>query len=397
MGASDRMPGGAGRNRELDWLRAYAILLVLAEHADMVSPYATAWSGIVHIWYEGRTGVDLFFVISGFVISGTFLPTFDAAVGRGPFDAFREAVAFYIKRLVRLWPAAAAWSALTLGAALAFAELDVFPAPVVCFRKFVAALLYSFNWSEVSEPTKIGYFYSLATEMQFYTAFPVVLYAVRGGRRRCLLASVVFLLGFGGCFGIDARPQLRFGGIVAGVALFLVRRSRYGCALEPALLARPAQAAAFTLAALLALATCEIPLAAFGTIASHVATLLSCLLVGAASFRSRYLSSLGLPGLLDWVGSRSYSIYVCHIPVMLTCRSLLYAYARQDGTMMAAPLLPECLLLIIPACAVVACSELTYRLLERPFQVRARTMAAGFMVASERPRAASPALAGSRS
>ena len=372
-----------GRNRELDWLRAYAILLVLATHANMAEPYPTAWSGIVHVWFEGRTGVDLFFVISGLVISQSLVQTFDAARHRSTLDTFRCTIAFYIKRVVRLWPPAAFWAAALFCGSLLFPGLQAFPEPLVCFHKLVAALTYTFNWSEVGEPTKIGYFYSLATEMQFYAALPVLLFVVRSRRARAALAAIAILLGMIGCPGFGSCPQLRFGGIAAGILLFQLLPSGYGRALEPTILAEPTRAALFTLAALAALATCVLPLSSIPQQANQVAVLVACTLVGAAFFERGYVSAFGVPTLLDWIGSRSYSIYLSHIPVFLVSRATCFTYRSHDGMLVAAPLLREPALAIVLVAAIAGASELTFRFLERPFQRKAHGLAARYLAGAD--------------
>jgi hypothetical protein len=64
------------RNIEIDRLRAVAIILVLASHALYIFP-----SGVAHpSWtYGGWVGVELFFVISGFVVCNVLAPKLDIA------------------------------------------------------------------------------------------------------------------------------------------------------------------------------------------------------------------------------------------------------------------------------------------------------------------------------
>src|SRR5947209_8031127 len=81
---------GSSHIPELDGLRGIAILLVVAFHTPVnAGPIVNAVQGL------GWTGVDLFFVLSGFLITGILL---DAAPGPGVLSRF------YIRRCLRIFP-----------------------------------------------------------------------------------------------------------------------------------------------------------------------------------------------------------------------------------------------------------------------------------------------------
>ena len=87
-------------NLEIEYLRAIAVLLVVFAHADVIFPR----SGIGQ-W----TGVDLFFCISGYVITRSFERYFDDAIAEGRWWA--AARAFWVRRIFRLAPSAWLWLA----------------------------------------------------------------------------------------------------------------------------------------------------------------------------------------------------------------------------------------------------------------------------------------------
>jgi peptidoglycan/LPS O-acetylase OafA/YrhL len=83
-----------GRIPELDGVRGIAILLVVAVHATAAAAIPpTGW--MARLASYGFTGVDLFFVLSGFLITGILLNT------KGQPAYFRN---FYVKRALRIWP-----------------------------------------------------------------------------------------------------------------------------------------------------------------------------------------------------------------------------------------------------------------------------------------------------
>jgi len=138
---------------ELDGIRGIAILLVLLCHMSFWKPF----SALQPILFEGRVGVDLFFVLSGFLITGILLD------GKGTPDAVKH---FYIRRILRIWPL----YFLTL--AVLFVPLRRFlpaNATIWPYLAFIQNLMHSQNQGPFLQP-----FWSLAVEEQFYLVWPWV-------------------------------------------------------------------------------------------------------------------------------------------------------------------------------------------------------------------------------
>src|SRR4051812_45103239 len=87
-----------GINLEIEYLRAIAILLVGFAHLDVIIP---------HTGYGQWTGVDLFFCVSGYVISRSYEQFFDRSIGQGRWGL--AALAFWVRRIFRLAPSAWFW------------------------------------------------------------------------------------------------------------------------------------------------------------------------------------------------------------------------------------------------------------------------------------------------
>jgi peptidoglycan/LPS O-acetylase OafA/YrhL len=162
-----------GFRPDVQALRGVAVLAVVLYHAQVVLP-------------GGFVGVDVFFVISGFVIGRVLL----AELQRTGRVSFRD---FYVRRARRLLPALAALLAVVALLTPLLAPLD---AGDVTRGTAVAAALFSANLY-LYDATEGGYFeaaaeqnpllhtWSLSVEEQFYFAVPVLLVAAwRIGRRR---------------------------------------------------------------------------------------------------------------------------------------------------------------------------------------------------------------------
>ncbi|TDD63977.1 acyltransferase, partial [Jiangella aurantiaca] len=157
---------------DVEGLRAVAVLLVLAYHAGL--PLVSG----------GFVGVDVFFVISGFLITGLILREVEST-GRLRLGRF------YARRIRRLLPATAVVLAAT--AALTIVLLPPLRWPAIAGDIAVSAT-YVVNWRLASEsvdyltaedaPSPVQHFWSLAVEEQFYLLWPVLIIALVWWHRR---------------------------------------------------------------------------------------------------------------------------------------------------------------------------------------------------------------------
>ncbi|MEZ5244490.1 MAG: acyltransferase [Acidimicrobiales bacterium] len=170
----------------LDGIRAIAVIVVVAYHGG--------WFGL----HGGFVGVDVFFTLSGFLITRLLL---DEHHRRGGVSMKN----FYIRRGLRLLPAL---FALVAGVWLAAALLDVPRIEDRLGERSLWALSYVANWRDVVTGTHGGPFshlWSLSVEEQFYVVWPVI---------------VVVMLHR---HGVDAVRRLA-GGLTVGLALMTVWR-----------------------------------------------------------------------------------------------------------------------------------------------------------------------------
>src|SRR5215472_14479131 len=163
------------RIRPLDGIRALAVLAVLATHAGI--PFLPG----------GFVGVDVFFVLSGFLITSLL---FDQLSVKGRIDLG----GFWTRRARRLLPAA-----LVMIVAVVAARPLFIPDSVGALRwDAIATALWSGNWrwalqgtnyfAQGVTPSPLQHTWSLAVEEQFYLVWPLLLVAARVARRRRLLA-----------------------------------------------------------------------------------------------------------------------------------------------------------------------------------------------------------------
>lgn len=205
---TDRLPG-------LDGLRAIAVILVLLLHFCPPFPSGSFLNTIIA---RGGFGTDIFFVLSGFLITHLLLRE-EKSHGRITLRLF------YFRRALRILPP------LLLYLLFLFVVANT-GAIYVPNQDFFAGLLFFRNFGGISKET--AHLWTLGIEEQFYLAWPFLLVLIPGTRWRfALLAGVILASPFwrqlnyyfaGGAWNVDPwRTDLRIDPIAIGALLALMR------------------------------------------------------------------------------------------------------------------------------------------------------------------------------
>jgi len=272
------MPQHGNRMPELDGWRGISIALVLAAHLLPLGPKSWALNGTA-----AAMGMSLFFILSGFLITGFLLG-----------DPKPGVADFLVRRLARIVPLA--WLGMALALWFGGAEIGAY-APHFLFY----ANLPPFPLIGVT-----AHFWSLCVEMHFYLGI-AVLYAIAG--RRGLMLLPVLCLGFTAMrvsYGeeLSIQTQFRIDEILAGAVLALANAGKFGAWPNRAL-----NAANQPLLILL-LAIASHPDSGF---MNYLRPYLAALLVGAtiAHGNTRLGAALRLRAL-RYVAEVSFALYVIH-------------------------------------------------------------------------------------
>ena len=357
--ATARRPGIAFRP-DVEGLRAVAILAVVGYHAGL--PFLPG----------GFVGVDVFFVISGFLITGLLVAEIGAS---GRVSLAR----FWARRARRLLPAAT----LVLGV-VAVASYVMIPAldhasvglDIVASALYVANMRYAVQATDYlasdSAPSPVLHFWSLGVEEQFYVVWPLLILGLLAlevrrhtatGRTLPRSHLAIALAGLGvvsfllslrltdrvqpwAFFGMPTRAwEFAIGGLLAIGATQLVR-------LPTVARAALGWAGAAVLVGSVVLLDEDVPYP--GTAALWPVLGTAAVIAAGAAARAR---PSGVPGLLStWpmraIGRLSYSWYLWHWPFLVLAASVL-------GELSTATKLLLVLAALIP-------SALAYRFVERP-------------------------------
>jgi len=351
-------PAAGGHRRDLQALRALAVALVVLWHAEV--------PGLP----GGFIGVDVFFVISGFLMVRLLVGELDRT-GRIRVGKFLH------RRARRLLPASLLVLAVTAAATW-------WLLPVTALRSvgwdIVASAAYVANWrfaaievdylAAESLPSPVQHYWSLSVEEQFYLVLPLALLVVafithraRGGRAGAWHVGALTLLVIGvpsllWSLAQSASPdpgdyfnslgrvwQLCVGG---GVALLALRGAPRG--------SRILRSGALLVGALGVVASAVLigPASIYPGWLALAPTVATALLIWADG-DDLAITRPGQAGWVQWLGDRSYSVYLWHWPL------LLLAGVHFEGSWLAR---------VLALVVALALAEVSWRFVEERFRLR---------------------------
>src|SRR3984957_282942 len=360
---SGRADGARRFRPDIEGLRAIAVGLVLVFHA-----YGTPFSG-------GFLGGDVFFVISGFLITDLLMRE-HSKTGRVSI------LGFYARRVRRILPASALVVVATVIAAyyfLGFLTGNDVAAAAKWTAVFAANIHFGFVGTDYFgsqlPPSPLLHMWSLGVEEQFYLVWPGLFLAlaaiVRGTRHRhALAASLIAIIAASfawSVFQTGADPtwayfspftrtcELGLGALIAVLGPAINRKLKPRWAAE---VLASCGLAGIASSALLLNSSTPYPGAVIAWPVLRTALLIAAGCTDIRTFAERSLSLRPM----QWFGARSYSLYLWHWPILTIAAQ--YAMSHLSGWQTTGLLL-----------LTILASTLSYRLVENPVR-RARSLAA---------------------
>ncbi len=296
----------------LDGWRTVAIALVLFAHASesmldaIPSALVTDLAGLKKV---GLIGVQLFFGLSGFLITSRLL---EEELRHGQISL----ASFYVRRSFRILPAALFF--LSVVGLLSLAGLlDI------SMGRWFSTLLFAANYTAADPSWYVGHFWSLAVEEHFYFLWPAAFLFLRVGQRR--VALVVFLaLAVALWRAVDfkfqltgataaafwGRTDIQADGILWGVGLALLHADPVGKARLRQLFAAPASWPVLCLVLLVLEGLPEINWKLSFVMISVKAILMPLLILGTVIHSTKLPGRILETSLFRWLGRLSYSLYL---------------------------------------------------------------------------------------
>jgi peptidoglycan/LPS O-acetylase OafA/YrhL len=341
--------------REIDGLRAIAVIPVIFFHAG------------IEMFSGGFVGVDVFFVISGYLITSIILKEKE----QGKFSIIN----FYARRARRILPALF----FVMLASILFAWLWLLPGDLEDFSKSLAAVsLFISNFLFLQES---GYFataselipllhtWSLAVEEQFYVLFPLFLMLLWWLRKRWILGAIILV-------GVLSLALAQWGAYQRPLATFFLLPTRawelmlgasaaffllYGNNAKKMLDHNKLTSELFGLVGLLLICVAvvffneKVPFPSVYALVPTVGTVLIILFSSDETMVGKLLGAKVLVG----IGLVSYSAYLWHHPIFV------FARHRSDGE------IGQYLYVVLIASSFVL-ALFSWRYVERPFRDKAK-------------------------
>lgn len=355
---SGRLVDGHSVRPEIQALRAVAVLLVVVYHVES------------SLLPGGYIGVDVFFVISGFLITGHIARSIESPRGL-------QLKRFYVRRIRRLLPAALA--VLTVVSVVALVR---FPDTAwnAIGRQVIASVFYVQNWelaatavdylAALAPPTPVQHFWSLAVEEQFYVIWPISLLCAAwigrrvGGVHRALVTcmAIIVALSFAASVWLTIlNPSWAY--FITPTRIWELGAGGLLAVTVPRLQAPGAVRTVISWFGVVLIVGCGVLYSAatpFPGFMAAVPIIGTVLVIAAGDVAGRFSTSRIFDlRITQFIGDLSYSIYLWHWPIFVMIPIIL------GGPGYKLPILLWPILVIL--CGVIA--WLSKRYVEDPFRV----------------------------
>jgi peptidoglycan/LPS O-acetylase OafA/YrhL len=376
---------GSRKNYEIETLRAVAIVIVAFQHSfNYLVNWHPSWATLLGSYLNlGQAGVDLFLVISGYVIAKSLLPKLCSTDSM--LAAWKTMVAFWIKRIYRLWPTAFFWISVDVFLAAWFNRSDAFGPLRETIVDAVSAVAQVANFHHAycaqgacfSGPVyTLGPLWSLSLEEQFYLGFPILVFLLLFYRRMSWLLPILALVTLAQLF--LTRPDgslllyIRTDALCAGIMIYLLS-SLDGMRIFREPLLNASSVTKVLTVGLLFLVLIAITGRAVSFNAG-ISAAIAFIFVAIAHFEANWFRlprGSVIEAVVLWIGARSYSIYVIHCIAIGFVVELWWRIGGGVAPTGASTLKFYLVWFIVLALA----AEANWRFIEVPLRIRGRKIA----------------------
>ncbi len=353
------------RNNEIDRLRAVAVIATIYAHMSDLWLWKIYLLKKMMAYTSGYDGVLLFFVISGFVISESLIPKIDLSIKNGE-NTSKVISVFFIKRFFRITPNASVWVFLSL---MIFIAID----PMNYVGNIYGSIAALFNYYNIYthipgiKPNSFGIFWTLSIEAQFYIFLPFTMVLCKRSSARIYLMFIVILISSVILYLHDL--SLTFTPVAGGVLLYLFNK-KYNVINKISSKKIFNKINTFSLSIILTIFLFIMPNIHLSTyIGSPLTIILQTVIYSffvciAATRKNAVLNFPHFSGVLNWIGSRSFTLYLSHLPIMYLVRYIWMHFGMNFGFSYSSE--NNILIFYSFVVTLIIVADVGYRLIELP-------------------------------
>jgi peptidoglycan/LPS O-acetylase OafA/YrhL len=355
---------------ELQILRGIGIIFVMIHHINgNLFTWSNEYTRAIFTYFDGSPSLDMFFVLSGFLICRLLLNDLKAAKDR--HHSLQISCVFWARRAWRLLPAAWAWIGMALLLTAFVNKSGTFGSISDAWGGALSAALHVANFKYLDCFLSTSFcgptfpYWTLSLEEQFYVFLPLLI--IFSGK---WFLRIIFAIAITQFFIPDLLllPAFRLQGFLLGVLLSIWSRSSTYEIFEPTFLGNNKWVRRLVVS-ILVLWMCTVQ-TKFVPHFLHfqLSAIVGGFLVYLASFNASYLWQDGwFKRFGVWLGARSYSMYLCHIPMFFLTREIALRALGPEAKLGAEH---AWYLVLTATVLIVVASDLTYRLVETPMRTR---------------------------
>lgn len=223
---------GSKINKEIEHLRALSIILVLISHYNYMFPFILEKLPSFIQRASFGVKVDLFFCISGYVVSKAYIDYFDKNKSEKIF--WSSAISFWLRRCCRLLPSEWLWIIIGLLLSIFFNKSGIFETPIQNIKSTISIAFFPANIAHMYDLLKPNNVYwSLSLEEKFYFLFPFFLVFIKTTKFRVIFLLAIVIIQFmlpRNAFG-DIYQQnyvsFRTDGFAWGILIYLFSKTEF--------------------------------------------------------------------------------------------------------------------------------------------------------------------------
>lgn len=303
------------KNNEIEALRAIGIVFVILAHLNVFLTWNPSWISLMNSNLQFWGGVDLFFCVSGYVITKSIYIRLLSANGEGRAQVLKS---FWIRRAFRLLPASLFFISLTFVLSIYYNVHGNYGLPSANFTDIIAQIFqvsnFRYHYCSVGlyECGKNSIYWSLSLEEQFYLLMPLIVLVLKN--KTPILLLIIILIQFTLTRQIFSLPwMVRTDAIAWGCLIAIFSNSEMYKRIKPLILNTPS--IRIFISSLLILSLAFFTHGHGISFNVGVMAVISAIMVFISSYDEGYfLKNASRNKIILWIGSRSYSIYLCHVP-----------------------------------------------------------------------------------